>query len=51
MTPLAPRKSHKTLLVGITLIWTIGTLVALPAALFSGVHKIQRLEYSEINGF
>ena len=39
MTPLAQRKSHKTLLVRITLIWTIGIIVAFPAALFSEAKK------------
>ena len=43
MTPLAPRKSHKTLLVGISLIWTVGTIVSLPAAMFTVLYKIKRL--------
>ena len=42
MTPLAPRKSHKTLWVGIVLIWTVGTVVALPAALFATLYTRKR---------
>ena len=42
MTPLAPRKSHKTLLVGITLIWTVGTIVSLPAAMFAVLYENKR---------
>ena len=42
MTPLAPRKSHKTLWVGIALIWTVGTVVALPAALFATLYTRKR---------
>lgn len=40
MTPLAPRKSHKTLLVGISLIWTVGTIMSLPAAMFAVLYDI-----------
>jgi len=40
MTPLAPRKSHKTLAVGISLIWSLGTIAALPAALFSRLYRV-----------
>ena len=42
MTPLAPRKSHKTLAVGISLIWSLGTIAALPAALFSRLYRVRR---------
>ena len=42
MTPLAPRKSHKTLAVGISLIWSLGTIAALPAALFSRLYRVER---------
>ena len=37
MTPLAPRKSHKTLWVGIGLVWAGGCLVALPPAVFATI--------------
>merc|ERR1719189_2722354 len=40
MTPLAPRKSHKTLAEGISLIWRLGTIAALPAALFSRLYRV-----------
>ena len=42
ITPLAPRKSHRTLLVGISLIWTGGTVVALPAGIFSTLYQRER---------
>ena len=47
ITPLAPKKSHRTLLVGISLIWTVGTLVALPAGIFS--HLYQRTRWARLN--
>ena len=35
MTPLAPRKSHRNLILCIICIWLLGILVASPAGLFA----------------
>jgi hypothetical protein len=37
MRPLAPRKSHLNLIICIAGIWSGGTLVALPAAIYADI--------------